>query len=305
MIIGTVLIQLGAVLGLEVLGVAGQVGVLVMGPAIGASLAYERNAGAFATVGAVVAGGLGAGNLALGGIGEPVGALLSSLAAVEVGRFIENRTRFDILLVPTASILAGALVSQTAAPHISAALLGIGIFINDITQLQPLIMGILVGAVMGMLLTTPISSTAIAVSIGLEGIAAGAALAGGAAQMVGFAVSSFPENRISGLITQGLGTSMLQFPNIINNPLIWLAPTLSGAVGGGLSASVFEIQTSSIAAGIGNAGLVGQVITHATMGDSAILPMVLLHFVIPAILSLGLTHALRVCGLVRHGDMQL
>lgn len=308
LIVGTILNQLGELTGFGLLQGAGQAAVLLMGPAIAAALAFEREAAAFTTLGAVVAGTLGAGNFvggSLAGVGEPVGALLSALVAVELGRQLEGRSRFDILIIPAATILAGAFVAQTAAPYISAALMSVGSFVNEFTQLQPLPMGILLGTVMGMLLTMPVSSAGLAIAIGLDGLAAGAAVAGGAAQMVGFAVAGFPENRISGLFTQGFGTSMLQFSNIIQNPLIWLPPTLAGALGGGLSATVFEMRTTSVGAGMGTSGLVGQLTTHAVMGDSAILSIILLHFVIPAIVSFGLAHSMRACGLIRQGDMQL
>jgi len=166
-------------------------------------------------------------------------------------------------------------------------------------------MGVLIAVFVGMMLTGPTSSVALCVAIGIDGLAAGAALAGCAAQMVGFAVISFRENKFSGLISQGFGTSMIQFPNIIRNPLIWIPPTIAGAVGGGLSTMVFNMRTTSVGAGMGTSGLVGQFTTLTVMGEDALIPIALLHFIIPAVVSLVIAEFMRSKKLIRFGDMQL
>ena len=311
LIMGTIIRQVGIIVGVDELQTLGQVAMFMMGPGIGASVAIGRGAKPFTVLSSAVAGAVGAGSISAAGagfgiaVGEPVGALLAGLAAAEVGRFVEGRSKFDLMIVPVVVILAGGFVGITLAPFIAGALAAVGVFINNLTELQPLAMGVLIAVAVGMALTGPFSSAAVCIAIGIDGLAAGAALAGGSAQMVGFAVSSFRENGFGGLVSQGLGTSMIQFPNVIKNPLIWVPPTIAGAVGGGLSATVFGIEATSVGAGMGTSGLVGQFTTHAVMGDAAIVPMAVLHFAVPAVISLVIAEAMRRKNWIRHGDMSL
>jgi len=311
LIMGTIIRQVGIISGFVVLEQLGQVAMFLMGPAIGSAIAIGRGAKPFTILSAMVAGAIGAGTIVSSGVGfaiitgEPVGALLSAAVAVEFGRLVEGRSKFDLLIVPAAVIISGGLVGITIAPYIAAAMTALGAFINNLTMLQPLLMGVLIAVFVGMMLTGPTSSVALCVAIGIDGLAAGAALAGCAAQMVGFAAISFRENKFSGLISQGLGTSMIQFPNIIRNPFIWLPPTIAGAICGGLSTMVFGIRTTSVGAGMGTSGLVGQFTTLTVMGEDALIPIALLHFIIPAVISLMISEFMRSKNLIRHGDMQL
>ncbi|MCL2852105.1 MAG: PTS sugar transporter subunit IIC [Defluviitaleaceae bacterium] len=312
LIMGTIIRQVGIIADIYMLRELGQVAMFLMGPAIAGAVAMERGAKTFTVLSAAVVGAVGAGSvsMSMGGgwmiaVGEPVGALLAGIVAAEVGRLIEGRSKFDLMIVPVVVILAGGFVGLTLAPYVAAALTAVGAFINNLTTLQPLTMGILIAVTVGMALTGPISSAALCIAIGIDGLAAGAALAGGAAQMVGFAVASFRENKFSGLISQGLGTSMIQFPNIVRNPLIWVPPIIASAVGGGLSTMVFRMETTSVGAGMGTSGLVGQFTTYAVMGEASLIPMALLHFVIPAVVSLAVTEFMRTRNWIRLGDMQL
>jgi uncharacterized membrane protein len=177
--------------------------------------------------------------------------------------------------------------------------------INYATELQPVPMGILVSIAMGMILTLPISSAALAISLKLSGLAAGAATVGCCAQMVGFAVASYRENKIGGLIAQGLGTSMLQVPNIIKNPLIWVPPTLASAILGPIASAVFKMRNTAAGAGMGTSGLVGQFATIEAMGTSSLPLILILHIVAPAILTLIISEFMRKKGWIKYGDMRL
>jgi uncharacterized membrane protein len=238
-------------------------------------------------------------------IGEPVGAFVAVLVGIEIGRFIEGRTKFDLLLIPAAVILSGGLIGVFISPYIAQALNMVGDAINKLTTLQPLPMGILLGIVVGMILTLPISSAALCISINIGGIAAGAALAGCCAQMIGFAVMSFRENKFGGLLSQGIGTSMLQVPNIIKNPLIWIPPTIASGVCGALSTMVFHITTTKVGAGMGTSGLVGPFETLSVMGNGALTPMSILFVAIPAVISLAGGEIMRKTGHIKPGDLQL
>ena len=174
-----------------------------------------------------------------------------------MGGLIAGKTPVDIVLVPIVTIVSGGLIALWTGPGISALMSSIGGFINSATKLRPLPMGLLVGAVMGLALTAPISSAAISISLGLDGLAAGAACAGCCAQMIGFAVQSYPDNGLVGLFSQGLGTSMLQFGNIMKKPLIWLPPTIVSALAGAVSAFLLKMPNNSLGAGMGTSGLVG------------------------------------------------
>lgn len=311
LIIGTIIKQIGDYSKIEAITQLGLVAQYMMGPCIGAGIAYKREAKQFTLLAAMVAGALGAGTVAIAAgvatvkIGEPVGAFVAALAAVETARLVEGKTKFDLLIVPAVVISVAGIIGYFVSPVIAQFLNGIGAVINDFTTLQPLPMGILLSVIVGIILTLPISSAALCISIGISGLAAGAALAGCCAQMVGFAVISYRENKVSGLIAQGLGTSMLQVPNIIKNPWIWLPPTAAAAVTGPLATMVFKMQTDKVGAGMGTSGLVGQLTTLSVMGNSSIVPMIVLHFLLPAIISLAISELMRKKGLIKFGDLKL
>lgn len=311
LIIGLIIKQIGGIADIAALEVFGRIAQLMMGPAIGAGVAYSIGASPLGIFASMIAGAIGAGTVsledgaALLNIGEPVGALVASLAGAEVSRLVSGRTKVDIVLVPAATIIAGGYAGLYAGPWIASMMSMIGNMINVATQMHPLPMGILVSVMMGMILTLPISSAALAISLGLSGLAAGAATVGCCCQMIGFAVQSYRENGLGGLIAQGLGTSMLQIPNIVKNPLIWIPPTISSAILGPLATLFFKMENNRIGAGMGTSGLVGQFGTYAEMGNSAWPGMIILHFLLPAVLTLFFSEFMRKKRLIKPGDMRL
>ena len=218
-----------------------------------------------------------------------------------------GKTKVDIIVSPITTIVSGCVVAQLVGPGIQAMMNGLGAVINSATQLTPLPMGILVSVIVGMALTAPISSAALCIMLDLSGLAAGAAVVGCCCQMVGFAVASFRENGWGGLISQGIGTSMLQFSNIMRHPQIWIAPTLSAAVLGPVSTCVFQMTNTASGAGMGTSGLVGQFGAFAAMGGGAQvwLQVLLLHFLLPAVLTFLFDFLLRRAGLVKEGYMKI
>lgn len=285
----------------------------VVGAAIGVAVATGLKAPKLAAFTSAVSGALG---YQLSGV---PGAYLASVAGAEAGRALSGKTALDILLVPAAVILAGGFTAQLLSTPLNAGIAKLQAFLAEATLLQPVPMGIVLSVVFGLALTAPISSAALAAVVFAPGVgqelheglalAAGAATVGCCCQMVGFAVASFRENGVSGLVAQGLGTSMLQFGNILARPLIWLPPTLASALLGPLSTVVFRMKNASAAAGMGTSGLVGQVGTFIAMADGgavrAILSILALHLVLPAGLTLVLSEGMRRAGLIRYGDMRL
>ena len=312
LIIGLILKQIGTVANIEALISFGTVAQFMMGPAIGAGVAYSLGAPPLSIFAATVVGAIGAGTItalpdgAYGvTIGEPVGALVSALLATEVSKRIYGKTKVDIVLVPATAILVGGFTGVYLSPIISESMKLIGNVINLSTQHSPIPMGILVAVLMGIILTLPISSAAIAISLGLSGLAAGASVVGCASQMIGFAVMSYRENGFGGFIAQGFGTSMIQIPNIIKNPKIFIPPIITSAILGPISTVVFEMKADKIGAGMGTSGLVGQFSTYEVMGSSGLLGIVLLHFIFPAIITLLISEFMRKKGWIKKGDMKL
>lgn len=313
LIIGLIIKQIGTYSSITLLIQFGQIAEYLTGPAIGVGVALSVGASPLGIFCASVAGAIGAGTFVLDpsgslvkcAIGEPVGALCASLAAAEASKLVAGKTKVDIIVVPFVTILVGGFVGTFLAPPIATMMKGLGTFINNLTNLYPLPMGILVAVVVGLVLTLPISSAAICISLHISGLAAGAATVGCCAQMIGFACSSYRENGISGLISQGLGTSMLQIPNIIKNWKIWIPPTLTAAIIGPLSTIVFKMENNAAGAGMGSSGLVGQFNTIATMGNSSIIPIILLHFILPAIISIIISEYMRKKGWIKFGDLAL
>ena len=256
---------------------------------------------------------------ALGGAGGPLSVLFIAIIASEVGKAVAGETKIDILVTPLVTIGVGMALSAWWAPAIGSAAMMVGDFIMWATELQPFLMGILVSVTVGMALTLPISSAAICAALGLTGLAGGAALAGCCAQMIGFAVMSFKENKIGGLISQGIGTSMLQMPNIIRNPRIWIAPIITSAITGPLSTCVFhlEMNGSAVSSGMGTCGLVGQIgvytgwVNDVASGAKAAITaydwagLILISFVLPAILCPLINLVCCRLGWVKEGDMKL
>ena len=256
---------------------------------------------------------------ALGGAGGPLAVLFIAILAAEFGKAISKETKVDILVTPLVTIGIGVFLSWLIAPALGTAAMKVGDFIRWATDQQPFVMGILVSVVVGMALTLPISSAAICAALGLTGLAGGAAVAGCCAQMIGFAVISFKENKWGGLVSQGIGTSMLQMPNIIKNPRIWIAPTLASAITGPIATCLFKLNMNgaAVSSGMGTCGLVGQIgvytgwVNDVNNGlKDAIVAMdwvglIMISFVLPALLSLIIHAGVKKLGWVKDGDLKL
>lgn len=255
----------------------------------------------------------------MGDAGGPLAVLFVAIVAAEVGKAVSKETKIDILVTPIVTVLVGVGFAALIAAPVGTAASAVGQAIMWATELQPFFMGIIVSVVIGVALTLPISSAAICFALGLTGLAGGAAVAGCCAQMVGFAVMSFPENRWGGLAAQGLGTSMLQMGNIVRNPRIWIPPTLASAITGPLATCLFRLEMNgpAISSGMGTCGLVGQIgvytgwVNDVASGAKAAvtgmdwLGLVLISFVLPAVLTWLIAIPLRKCGWIKDGDLKL
>ena len=326
LLIGTILNTLGTQLGLPFLATVGGYASAMSGAAMAVAIGYALQAPplvlfSLVTVG-YAANELGSTTLSGGsGAGGPLAVLFIAVIAAELGKAVSKETKIDILVTPMVTIFAGVLLSAWWAPAIGTAASAVGDFVRWATVLQPFWMGILVSVVIGIALTLPISSAAICAAIGLTGLAGGAAVAGCCANMVGFAVLSFRENRWGGLVSQGLGTSMLQMGNIVKNPRIWLPAILTSAVTGPLATCVFHLEmndpASAVASGMGTCGMVGPIGVYAgwvndvaTGIKAAItgfdwLGLVLICFVLPAVLTWLFGLFFRKIGWIREGDLTL
>lgn len=237
----------------------------------------------------------------------PLGAFITVLVAVEIGKLVSKATKVDILVTPSVTIGTGVLVAMLICPGVAYLMYWLGYFINLTTNLYPFFMGIIISVVVGIVLTLPISSAALCAMIGITGLAGGAAVAGCCAQMVGFAVISFRENKWGGVVAQGLGTSMLQMGNIVKNPLIWIPATLASAITGPISTCLFKLECTGVSAGMGTCGLVGPIGVFADMGFTAqsIFGVLAVCIVLPAILSLVFSEVMRKLGWIRENDLKL
>ncbi len=273
------------------------------GPAIAVSIAYSLNAPDLVLFSSAVVGVAG---YQLGG---PIGVFISTIFAVEFGKLISKETKIDIVLTPVVTVLVGAIIATFIGPYIQAMMVAIGNAIMAATKQQPLIMGIIVSVAMGMILTLPISSAAICIMLGLSGLAGGAATVGCCANMIGFAVISYKDNGFEGLLAQGIGTSMLQMPNIIRKPVIWLPSIIASAILGPISTIIFKMENTPLGSGMGTCGFVGQIGTLNAMESiskgTVLLNMALLHFILPAIISYIVYLLLKNKGIIRDGDMKL
>lgn len=316
LLIGTIIKTLGQQLNVEFLVDAGNFAQQVAGPAMAVSIGAALSAPQLVLY-SLIAVGMAANKL--GGAGGPLAVYFITIVASECGKIVSKETKVDILVTPAVTILVGVGLSVLCAPAIGAAASSVGDFIKWATNLQPLLMGILVSVVVGMALTLPISSAAICAALSLTGLAGGAAVAGCCAQMIGFAVMSFRENGVGGLVSQGLGTSMLQMPNIIRNPRTWIPPTLASAITGPIATCLFHLEMNgpAVSSGMGTCGLVGQIGVYtgwlndiAAGTKAAILPMdwvglILICFVLPAVLTLLFAFFLRKWGWIKDGDLKL
>ena len=288
----------------------------MVGPAMAAAIGFALHASPLVLFSLIPVGY--ATNM-LGGAGGPLAVLVVAIVAAEFGKAVSRETKVDILVTPIVTILIGVGLAYLIAKPIGTAAAYVGRIIMWATELQPFLMGIIVAVVVGMALTLPISSAAICASLGLTGLAGGAAVAGCCAQMVGFAVMSFRENGVGGLVSQGIGTSMLQMPNIVRNPKTWIPPTLASAITGPVATCIFRMTMNGtpVSSGMGTCGLVGQIGvytgwlneieagTRAAITGFDWLGLILISFVLPAILSLIFCNMLRKMGWIKEGDLKL
>ena len=298
---GLIVKTIGEQLNIEVLVTIGAFAQSMMGPAIGVAVAYALGAPPLVLFASVITGAAGA------NLGGPAGAFIAAVLGAEFGKLVSKTTKLDIIVTPIVTFVIGFLAAMFIGPYINKFMLWLGDVVMWATELRPVLMGMIVATVVGLALTAPISSAALCIMMDLNGLAAGAATVGCAAQMIGFAVMSFRANSWGGLLAQGIGTSMLQIPNIIKHPWILLPPTLAGLVLGPLSITVWQMENIAVGAGMGTSGLVGQISTFVAMGGASQvwLSVILLHFVFPAILTLLFAWPLRRLGKIKDEYMKL
>lgn len=316
LLIGTIIKTLGQQLGIEFLVTIGTYASAMAGPAMAISIGFALQAPPLVLFSLAAVGG--AAN-ELGGAGGPLAVLIIAILAAECGKVVSKETKIDILVTPFVTIFVGVALSALLAPGIGAVASSVGQLIMWATDLQPFLMGIVVSVLVGIALTLPISSAAICAALSLTGLAGGAAVAGCCANMVGFAVMSFKENKWGGLISQGIGTSMLQMGNIMKNPKIWIPPIVASAITGPIATCVFRLQMNGtpVSSGMGTCGLVGQIGVYtgwvndiAAGTKSAItafdwIGLILISFVLPAVISLLLGNFLRKIGWIKENDLKL
>lgn len=277
----------------------------LVGACIGLAIANGLSYSPLVIISSAVAGALGY------QYGGPVGAYMAVIISSKAGMLVSKRTPVDIIVTPLVTIVAGGLIARYCCSPINDFMLYLGSLINKATELNPFLMGVTVSVLVGCALTLPISSVAICVMLGIDGLAAGAATAGCCAQMIGFAVISYRDNGLGGLVSQGLGTSMLQIGNIVRKPLIWLAPTLTAAILGPVSTIVFKMTNNALGAGMGTSGIVGPLATYASMSEAGaasgilIIKIITLHFIAPAVIAFLIDLMMRKLLLVKPGDMKL
>ena len=316
LLIGTIIKTLGQQTGLEYLVTIGTYATGVAGPAMAISIGFALQAPPLVLFSLVAVGS--AAN-ELGGAGGPLAVLIIAILAAECGKIVSKETRIDILVTPFVTIFVGVALSTLLAPGIGTAASSVGQLIMWATDLQPFLMGILVSVLVGIALTLPISSAAICAALSLTGLAGGAAVAGCCANMVGFAVMSFQENKCGGLISQGLGTSMLQMGNIVKNPRIWIPPILASAITGPVATCIFKMQMNGtpVSSGMGTCGLVGQIgvytgwINDIAAGSKTAITafdwigLILISFILPAVISVLICNLLRKYGWIKENDLKL
>lgn len=326
LIVGTIIQQIGNLIGGNVgnmIFVLGKMAATFTGAGIGVGVAYRFKESQLVVLSAATAGMVGAfaakllegavfadGAMVFAGPGEPLGAFLAAYIGIEVGHIVSGKTKVDILVTPIVTIGVGAAVGLLVGPPISKFMMTLGDLINWGTEQQPFLMGIIVSVLMGMILTLPISSAALGIILNLSGLAAGAATIGCCCNMVGFAVASYRENKVAGLIAQGIGTSMLQVPNIVRKPVIWLPVILSSAILGPIGTMVFHMTSNATGSGMGTAGFVGQIMTWQTMTTVeapmiVFVKIVMIQIILPAAVTLLISEFMRKKNWIRFGDMKL
>ncbi len=316
LLIGTIINTLGTQLGITFLNTIGGYASSMSGPAMAIAIGYALKCPPLVLFSLAAVGSAANG---LGGAGGPLAVLFIAIVAAECGKAVSKETRIDLIVTPLVTIAVGVALSALCAPAIGTAASSLGKLIMWATELRPFLMGIVVSVVIGIALTLPISSAAICAALSLTGIAGGAALAGCCAQMVGFAVMSFYENRWGGLVSQGIGTSMLQMGNIVRNPRIWIPPIITSAITGPVATCIFKLEMngSAISSGMGTCGLVGQIgvysgwVNDVAAGLKASITamdwvgLILISFVLPAVICQAISLLLRKLEWIRPGDLKL
>jgi uncharacterized membrane protein len=311
LLVGTIVKTLGQQAGIAFLVEVGGYAAAMSGAAMAVAIGYALKAPALVLFSLAT---VGHASNAIGGAGGPLAVLIIAIVAAEFGKAVSKETKIDILVTPLVTILVGVGLACLIAEPIGKAAMAVGDAVKWATNQQPFVMGIFVSVVIGVALTLPISSAAICAALGLTGLAGGAAVAGCCAQMVGFAVMSFRENRWGGLVAQGVGTSMLQMPNIVKNPRIWIAPTLASAITGPLATCVFKLQMNgdAINAGMGTCGFCGPIGVLTGWSNTAFAPqvmdwigLVLICIILPAVLSWAFCLMLRKWGWIKENDLKL
>lgn len=326
LLIGTIFKTIGLIPFLAVFVEIGDYAQAVAGPAMAIAIAYALKAPPLVIYSAAAVGY--AANT-LGGAGGPIAVLLITIVAVELGKCVSKETKVDILVTPFVTVFVGGMLSILVAPHINTLIGYLNNFINWTTYQHPFVMGIIISTIMGVVLTLPISSAAICAGIGLSAISAavgenpeglalagGAAIAGCCAHMIGFAVMSFRENGVGGLVSQGIGTSMLQMPNLVKHPILWIPPIIASAITGPLATCVFNLQMygEPINSGMGTCGLLGPIgmvlgwFDARFTGDIGALQWIglaLVCFILPAVICFGISELMRKLGWIKFGDLKL
>lgn len=327
LLIGTIINTIGTQFGIPFLTMTvatingtdytvGGLAIAMSGPAMAVAIGYALSAPPLVLFSLIT---VGFASNALGGAGGPLAVLFVAIIAAEIGKAVSKETKIDILVAPLITIGVGVLLSAWWAPALGGLAMQAGNLIMWATDLQPFLMGVAVSVLVGIALTLPISSAAICAALGLTGLAGGAAVAGCCAQMVGFAIMSFPENKWGGLISQGIGTSMLQMGNIVKNPRIWIAPILTSAITGPIATCIFKLEMNGapVSSGMGTCGLVGQIGVYTGWADAVAagtktaitafdwIGLLLISFILPAVICPLINLVLRRIGWVKDGDMTL
>ncbi len=316
LLIGTIISTIGQQFGVEILVNIGNYAKSATGAAMAVAIGYALRAPQLVLFSLLA---VGAASNELGGAGGPLAVLIIAIISAEFGKAVSKETKIDIIITPLVTIIIGVLLSMAIAPFIGKVASTVGTAVMWATEQQPFIMGILVSAIIGIALTLPISSAAICAALSLTGLAGGAALAGCCAQMVGFAVMSFKENKFGGLLAQGIGTSMLQMGNIVKKPIIWLPPIITSAITGPIATCIFKLQMNgaAVSSGMGTCGLVGQIGVYtgwlsdiqnglkASITAFDWIGLVLISFILPAVITWILGTVFRKTGWIKENDLKL
>ncbi len=304
LIIGSILNQIGVKFHIQFLtDVIWPAAKMMTGSAIAVGIAYGLEAPPIVIFSSSITGFVGA------SLGGPVGAFIAGIFGAEFGKLVSKETKIDILVTPSVTIIVGSLIGKSVGSYIGSFMSSLGDLIITATKLHTLPMSIIVSVLMGIALTLPISSAAISIMLGLSGLAGGAATAGCSAQMIGFAVMSYKENGMSGFLSQGIGTSMLQMPNIIKNHKIWIPPIIASMITAPIATMIFHLENTPIGSGMGTSGFVGQFGTLEAMHNQPTvyiyIAILIVHFILPALISLTISLFLRKIGWIKDGDLKL